>query len=560
MLREALTTKEKGPKVIVAQSECMLNRQRRMKPLLRKAMKDGKRVVRERFGVDPDTCTGDHSCIRLSGCPSLSMKPNPDPLRRDPVAAVDNSCVGCGVCGEVAHAAVLCPSFYRAELISNPTRWDRFRARLAARHRLVAAPRGGRCLTEPRRSPRFARMSWPRRARSPLRSSRWAARAAACWRIGSSILPRATGMSSQSTSVPGVAQRTGATIYYVEIFPAALAAASGQDPVLALMPVPGDVDVVIASELMEAARAVQRGLVTPDRTALIASTHRVYSMTEKIAMADGRADARAMLAACRAAAERLIAADMQRLAEEAGSVISAVAVRRAGRVRRAALQRARSSRPRSAAAASAWMPASPPSRMASMRGSPMMLPRRRMRSRRSATASSRKASGVSPIIRMRAMRANSRRSSRLSARSSRRTGDGSLRLLAETARGLALWMSYEDTIRVAELKTRASRLDRVAQEVRLAPDQLLRVREFLHPRLEEIADTVPAWLGRALLARTPLRSLLEHLTRRGRLVETTSRGRLSPAARGGGPAAVATVDAALRRGAGAHRRLARAHR
>ncbi len=129
-LREALTTGEKGPKVLVAQSECMLNRQRREKPLQRAAVARGERVVRERFGVDADTCTGDHSCIRLSGCPSLSIKPNPDPLRTDPVATVLDSCVGCGLCGEVAHAAVLCPSFYRAQIVSNPTRWDRLRARL----------------------------------------------------------------------------------------------------------------------------------------------------------------------------------------------------------------------------------------------------------------------------------------------------------------------------------------------------------------------------------------------------------------------------------------------
>jgi indolepyruvate ferredoxin oxidoreductase, alpha subunit len=126
LLREALKTPLRGPKVIVADGECQLNRQRRVKPIMRKAIKDGKRVVRERFGVDPDTCTGDHSCIRLSGCPSLTVKDNPDPLRTDPVAHVDNSCVGCGVCGEVAHAAVLCPSFYRAELVYNPSRWDRF--------------------------------------------------------------------------------------------------------------------------------------------------------------------------------------------------------------------------------------------------------------------------------------------------------------------------------------------------------------------------------------------------------------------------------------------------
>jgi indolepyruvate ferredoxin oxidoreductase alpha subunit len=125
VLREALTTKEKGPKVIVAQSECELNKQRRVKPLMAKLAKEGKRVVRERFGVDADTCTGDHSCIRLSGCPSLTVAPNPDPLRKDPVATVLDSCTGCGLCGEVSHAAVLCPSFFRAEIVSNPNAWDR---------------------------------------------------------------------------------------------------------------------------------------------------------------------------------------------------------------------------------------------------------------------------------------------------------------------------------------------------------------------------------------------------------------------------------------------------
>ncbi len=129
-LREALTTKDKGPKVIVAQSECMLNKQRRVKPLTKKKIASGQRVVRERFGVDAETCTGDHSCIRLSGCPSLTIKPNPDPLRQDPVASVADSCVGCGLCGEVSHAAVLCPSFYRAEIVHNPGRIERWQARL----------------------------------------------------------------------------------------------------------------------------------------------------------------------------------------------------------------------------------------------------------------------------------------------------------------------------------------------------------------------------------------------------------------------------------------------
>ncbi|RDV03270.1 indolepyruvate ferredoxin oxidoreductase subunit alpha [Undibacter mobilis] len=129
-LKEALTTKAEGPKIIVASSECMLNKQRRVKPLIAKAIKGGERVVKERFGVDEDVCTGDHACIRLSGCPSLSVKQLDDPLRDDPVAAIDDSCVACGNCGEVAEAAVLCPSFYRADVVHNPTRWDRFKAKV----------------------------------------------------------------------------------------------------------------------------------------------------------------------------------------------------------------------------------------------------------------------------------------------------------------------------------------------------------------------------------------------------------------------------------------------
>ena len=124
-LKEALTTSAPGPKVIIAQSECMLNKQRRERPQISKTIKAGKRVIHERFGIDPDTCTGDHSCIRLSGCPSLSVKPSTDPLRTDPVAHVDNSCVGCGLCGEISHAAILCPSFYRAQIVTNPSWLDR---------------------------------------------------------------------------------------------------------------------------------------------------------------------------------------------------------------------------------------------------------------------------------------------------------------------------------------------------------------------------------------------------------------------------------------------------
>ena len=137
-------------------------------------------------------------------------------------------------------------------------------------------------------------------------------------------LAEANGHIAQTTSVPGVAQRTGATIYYVELYPRALAEADGAQPVLALMPLPGDVDVVLASELMEAGRAVTRGLVTPDRTTLLTSTHRIYSMTEKTAMGDGRVDAQVLAEQVRAAAQRCIGFDMAQMADAQGSVISAV--------------------------------------------------------------------------------------------------------------------------------------------------------------------------------------------------------------------------------------------
>jgi indolepyruvate ferredoxin oxidoreductase alpha subunit len=129
-LEEAMTTGAKGLKVIVAEGECQLERQRRIRPATAQKLAQGERVLRVKYGVDEDTCTGDHSCIRLSGCPTLTVKDNPDPLRTDPVATVVEGCVGCGLCGENAHAAVLCPSFYRAEVVQNPGAWDRLVANL----------------------------------------------------------------------------------------------------------------------------------------------------------------------------------------------------------------------------------------------------------------------------------------------------------------------------------------------------------------------------------------------------------------------------------------------
>lgn len=133
VLHEALTTKEPGPKVIIASSECMLNKQRRERPLKAQAIREGRRVEAPRFGVDEAVCTGDHACIRLSGCPSLSLKRLDDPLRDDPVAHIDQTCVGCGNCGEVADAAILCPSFYRADVVHNPGRLEAWWAGVRSR-------------------------------------------------------------------------------------------------------------------------------------------------------------------------------------------------------------------------------------------------------------------------------------------------------------------------------------------------------------------------------------------------------------------------------------------
>ena len=132
-LKEAFATPESGPKVIVARSECVLIRQRREGPVAAARLKNGQRVVRQRFGADPDICSGDHTCIRLSGCPSLTIAPNPDPLNPEPVTAVSGDCNGCGLCGEIAHAAILCPSYFRATIIHNPSIRDRLGAWLRSR-------------------------------------------------------------------------------------------------------------------------------------------------------------------------------------------------------------------------------------------------------------------------------------------------------------------------------------------------------------------------------------------------------------------------------------------
>lgn len=352
-------------------------------------------------------------------------------------------------------------------------------------------------------------------------------------------LAERSGYSAQTTSVPGVAQRTGSTIYYLELFPETSVREAGKDPVLALMPVPGELDIVLASELMEAGRAVQRGLVTPDRTTLIAATHRVYSMIEKTAIGDGRVNAETLIEGARAAARRFVPADFAAIARDAGSVISAalfgaLAATEALPFRREQFEEAIRRGgvgvdPSLLAFAGGWnavsgtgiqnasggtgiQPVEPAgSRLRILRAFPpvthdILLPAiQRLADYQDERYVAEYLDLLEPI-----READSQH------------GKGDFTLLRETARYLALWMSYEDAIRVADLKIRATRFDRVHREVRAGPSQLVRIHEFLHPRVGELADILPAALGRWLLATGWARRLVERLTGRGKVVETTS--------------------------------------
>jgi indolepyruvate ferredoxin oxidoreductase beta subunit len=343
------------------------------------------------------------------------------------------------------------------------------------------------------------------------------------------------GWYAQSTSVPGVAQRTGGTIYYVELFPEAPARAAGKEPVLALMPVPGEVDVVVASELMEAGRAMQRGLVTPDRTTLIASTNRVYSMTERTAMGDGRVDAAKLEAAGQDAARQYIHGDFAKLAEENGSPISAVLLgvlaasgalpfsRRQFEesIRRGAVGVESSLK----AFAAGFAATAEPAQLARPNPAAPRVGKMATRIESDFPAATHEIlfAGVARLAdyqdedyaieyldRMQTIRG-------LDVRH----GDGCFRLLRESARHLALWMSYEDAIRVADLKIRRERFERVRRDVRAKPDQVVEIREFLHPGKQEIADILPATLGRWVLSSWPGR-MIERSARKGIVLETTS--------------------------------------
>lgn len=353
-------------------------------------------------------------------------------------------------------------------------------------------------------------------------------------------LAEAQGWHAQSTSVPGVAQRTGATIYYVEM----IRGQPGCQPVMSLLPVPGDVDVVIAAEMMEAGRAMQRGLVSPDRTTLIASTHRALAVTEKAKPGDGRADPAAVLAAARTVARRFLAADMQAAAEQAGSVISAAlfgALAAADSlpfpraafedtIRAAGVGVAGSLRAFAAGFDAVTTPATVP---------PTALPAPAIATGGSAAERGELVRALArvtqdfPPAAQDMLRHGVRRSvdfqdaayaheylDRVARLAALDDAAHDHALTIEAAKQIAVAMSYDDVIRVADLKTRASRLARVRAEAAVQPGQVLGTTEFFHPRLDEVCAMLPVRLGLAIETSPALSRLLGRLFTRGRRLRT----------------------------------------
>jgi len=298
---------------------------------------------------------------------------------------------------------------------------------------------------------------------------------------------------AQSTSIPGVAQRTGATTYYLEIFPARESELGGRLPVLSLTPSPGSVDIMVASELVEAGRAMQNGYVNPERTTLVASTHRIYATVEKMQMGDGRFDSDRVVAAGKQLAKRAVMFDMRRLAQENGTVINAVlfgamagsgalplprdaceqAIRGGGRGAEASLRGFSAGFEIAAGAQAAPQPPAPVQRASEFREI-MDLGEGRLRDYQGEAYVALYRERMQPFL------------------------EGDQKLAAETARHLALWMSYEDIVRVADLKTRASRFERVRREVGAKNGEPVAVIDFLKPGVEEFASLLPPSMGRAL--------------------------------------------------------------
>ena len=313
----------------------------------------------------------------------------------------------------------------------------------------------------------------------------------------------ACGYPAQATSIPGVAQRTGATTYYLEIFPARRELLAGREPVMSLTPSPGNVDVMVASELLEAGRAMQNGFVSPERTTLIASTHRIYATVEKSQMADGRVPPERVLKAAEQLAKRAVLFDMRRLAEESGTVINAVlfgamagsgalplpreaceaAIRRAGKGAEASLRGFAAGYDIAAGARAA--PAPEARRLPPETQEILDLGVARLKDYQD------DAYAALYLERVRSL------------------GDADPKLIGEFGRHLALWMSYEDIIRVADLKTRRTRFERVRREAGAKDGEPVVVVDYLKPGIEEFASLLPPGFGRRLLAWAERRGKLD---------------------------------------------------
>ncbi len=357
-------------------------------------------------------------------------------------------------------------------------------------------------------------------------------------------LAEENGYFAQTTSMPGVAQRTGATAYYLEMISESIVPVGGY-PVLALSPVPGEVDIVIASELMEAGRAVQRGLVTAERTTLIASSHRVFSMAERTAMGDGRVNSEKLLEGSHAAAKHFISADFAKLADAAASLISPAlygalaasgrlpftraqfeaTIERSGVGVESSLKAFASGFDAALLSLSPDLPA-PPAAAIPLVGPRLATLALRIQNQFPVAAHATLVAGLLRLADYQDVDYAAYYLDRLMPLVASLPTDSALafNLLDDTARYLALWMSYEDAIRVADLKTRRSRFERVSDEVRLGPSQQLRINEFLHPRVEEVADILPAVLGRWLLATPWARAVVDFAMHKGRIVQTSAVG------------------------------------
>ena len=347
------------------------------------------------------------------------------------------------------------------------------------------------------------------------------------------------GYVGQGTSVPGVAQRTGSTVYYIELVKKGAPGGNLPDPVLALMPVPGDVDIVIASELMEAGRAILRGFVSAEHTTLIGSTHRIHAISEKTVPGDGIASSQRILDAAGRRAHRFIGFDMDEVATSSRSVISSVmfgalagagvlpfgwdafegAIRRGGKAVESNLKGfaagLEGAEGRLAEAAAEAEPASP----TSAAGEALIA---KARSFLPHPAWPMANEGLKRLMDYQGKSYAEHYLARLRAIADADDGTDNHRLTISAARHLALWMAYEDTIRVADLKIRGTRARRIAGEVQLGGEQILQVTEYMHPRVQEICDTLPAGLGGYILESPRLRGFLERVFSRGRHVETTS--------------------------------------